>query len=75
MIKALKRVFHIFTSDNIDLKYKIIAALGIIIRCIALSFLCKSLIKELGITIGIIVYITTFIINFLIETPLYKFTF
>ncbi len=74
MFKILKKIFGIFTSE-VDTFYKIVAAIGLVVRYIAFGFLCKSLIEELGNAVGIIVSICTFIINYLLEKPLYKFTY
>lgn len=74
-MKILKRIFNIFKYDNMGSKYVWISILGIIARYIALSFLCKTLISSLGISIGIVVSIGAFIVNWFIEYPLYKFTY
>ncbi len=75
MIKLLKRIFNIFKYDDMSSGYIWISLVGIIVRYVALGFLCKSLISSLGITIGILISVGAFIINWFIEFPLYKFSY
>ena len=75
MIKLLKRIFNIFKYDDMSSGYIWVSLIGIIIRYVALGFLCKTLVGSLGITWGVLISIGAFILNWFIEFPLYKFTY
>lgn len=75
MIKLLKRIFNIFKYDDMSSGYIWLSLFGIIIRYIALGFLCKTLVGSLGVTWGLLISIGAFIVNWFIEFPLYKFTY
>ena len=75
MIKLLKRIFNIFKYDDMSSGYIWVSLIGIIVRYVALGFLCKTLVANLGITWGVLISIGAFILNLFIEFPLYKFTY
>lgn len=74
MIKIIKRFINIFRYDDASSKYIWISLAGLIVRCIALTFLCKTIMKNLGM-VGLIVSIGAFLLNAIIEKPFYKFTY
>lgn len=75
MLTLLKRIFNIFRYDDISSGYVWVSLIGIIVRYVALGFLCKSLISSIGITYGVLISVGAFIANWFIEFPLYKFTY
>ncbi len=76
MFKIIKRIFNIFRyGSGMKPLHVCTAIIGVIARGIILIFLCKSLVRELGITIGILISAGAFIINWFIEYPLYRFSY
>ena len=70
MINLLKRIFNIFKYDDMSSGYIWVSLIGIIVRYVALGFLCKTLVGNLGITWGVLISIGAFILNWFIEFPL-----